>query len=114
VGKWHCNGKFNKPDQPQPDDHGFDYWFATQNNAGPSHENPVNFVRNGKPVGKLEGYSCQLVVDEAVRWLREGRRADRPFFSTSVSTALTKPVASRPRWRPLIRGRRDRAMYTPT
>ena len=29
VGKWHCNGKFNSPAQPQPGDHGFNHWFAT-------------------------------------------------------------------------------------
>ena len=46
VGKWHLNGRFNLPGQPQPSDHGFDHWFATQNNALPSHENPDNFVRN--------------------------------------------------------------------
>ena len=69
-GKWHCNGKFNSRWQPQPNDAGFDHWFATQNNASPSHENPNNFVRNGVPVGELEGYSCQLVVDEALDWLK--------------------------------------------
>ncbi len=58
VGKWHLNGEFNKPTQPQPGDHGFDHWFSTQNNAVPNHRNPDNFVRNGKPVGKLEGYSA--------------------------------------------------------
>ena len=47
VGKWHCNGKFNSPEQPQPDDHGFEYWCSTQNNAQPTHHNPINFVRNG-------------------------------------------------------------------
>ena len=61
-GKWHCNGKFNSPEQPQPDDHGFKYWFSTQNNAGPSHHNPKNFVRNGEQVGPLEGYSSELIV----------------------------------------------------
>ena len=35
VGKWHLNGRFNLPGQPQPNDHGFDHWFATQNNALP-------------------------------------------------------------------------------
>ncbi|MAF09634.1 arylsulfatase, partial [Candidatus Poribacteria bacterium] len=44
AGKWHLNGKFNSPDQPQPGDHGFDHWFATQNNAVPSHKDPINFV----------------------------------------------------------------------
>ncbi|UCD30725.1 MAG: sulfatase-like hydrolase/transferase [Planctomycetota bacterium] len=78
VGKWHCNGKFNSPQQPQPDDHGFDYWFATQNNADPSHQNPVNFVRNGNPVGPLKGSSSTLIVDEAVSWLAK-RDTEKPF-----------------------------------
>ncbi len=77
-GKWHCNGRFNSPEQPQPGDHGFDYWFATQNNAVPSHRNPVNFVRNGKPAGALDGYSSTIIVDEAMAWLR-GRDSKRPF-----------------------------------
>ena len=40
VGKWHLNGKFNDPDQPQPNDHGYDHWMATQNNAGPEPQEP--------------------------------------------------------------------------
>jgi len=80
VGKWHLNGKFNCPEQPQPDDHGFDYWLATQNNAKPSHKDPENFVRNGKPVGPLEGYSAPLIVGEAIDWLRNHRDPDKPFY----------------------------------
>ncbi len=80
VGKWHLNGKFNNPTQPQPNDHGYEYWMATQNNAGPSHKNPTNFVRNGKPVGKLEGFSAPLVADEAIDWLTTKRDKSRPFF----------------------------------
>jgi arylsulfatase A-like enzyme len=33
VGKWHLNGLFNSPEQPQPNDHGYAWWLATQNNA---------------------------------------------------------------------------------
>ena len=80
VGKWHLNGKFNSPEQPQPNDHGYDYWLATQNNAAPNHKNPTNFVRNGKAVGKMEGYSAELVVDEAIKWLIDGRDKSKPFF----------------------------------
>ena len=29
-GKWHCNGMFNKNDQPQPGDFGFDHWFVSE------------------------------------------------------------------------------------
>lgn len=80
VGKWHLNGKFNLPGQPQPSAHGFDYWFSTQNNALPTHHNPDNFVRNGKPVGRLEGYAAPLVTREAVHWLRNVWKGEKPFF----------------------------------
>lgn len=79
IGKWHLGLPTPKRDKPTPDQHGFDYWFATSNNAEPSHRNPHNFIRNGSPAGPLEGYSCQLVADEAIARIDE-RDADRPFF----------------------------------
>ena len=94
VGKWHLNGKFNSDAQPQPGDHGFNHWFATQNNASPSHENPRNFVRNGKAVGPLEGFSCNLVAEEGIRWLKEGRKLDKPFFLNVWFHEPHEPVAS--------------------
>ena len=66
--------------KPTPADHGFDYWFATPNNAEPSHHNPVNFIRNGKALGEMEGYACQLVANEAIDWLDNHRNPDTPFF----------------------------------
>ena len=35
LGKWHLNGGL-ATDQPQPDDHGFDHWFATASFAMPT------------------------------------------------------------------------------
>jgi arylsulfatase A len=96
AGKWHCNSRFNHPSQPQPNDFGFDHWLATQNNAAPSHANPVNFVRNGRAVGKLEGYSCQTVVDEGVRWLKESRDPGSRFFLYLAFHEPHEPVASPP------------------
>lgn len=96
VGKWHLNGMFNKAAQPQPGDHGFDHWMSTQNNAGPSHENPKNFVRNGKPVGPLTGFSCQLVADEAMQWLESGRNKEKPFFQFVCFHEPHEPIASPP------------------
>jgi arylsulfatase A len=80
VGKWHLGLPSEKFAKPTPDRHGFDHWFATWNNAEPSHRNPRNFIRNGEPVGEIEGYSCQIVVDEAIAWLDAGRAKDQPFF----------------------------------
>ena len=98
VGKWHLNGHFNSPRQPQPDDHGFDHWFATQNNAGPSHKDPNNFVRNGEPVGQLTGYSAPLVVDEGIRWLKERRDANKPFYLNVWTHEPHLPIESDPQF----------------
>jgi arylsulfatase A len=94
VGKWHLNGMFNSARQPQPGDHGFEHWFSTQNNAIPSHENPKNFVRNGQPVGPTQGFSCQLVADEAIAWLKAGRDSPDPFFLFVCFHEPHEPVAS--------------------
>ena len=99
VGKWHLNGHFNKPTQPQPNDHGYDWWLATQNNAAPSHENPSNFVRNGQPVGKLEGYSSGLIVDEATTWLKQHRDKSKPFLLSVWTHEPHYPIKSAPEFK---------------
>ncbi|PHS00460.1 MAG: hypothetical protein COA78_23915 [Blastopirellula sp.] len=80
LGKWHLGLPTSQRKKPTPADHGFDYWFATGNNAQPSHKNPSNFIRNGKPVGEMQGYACQIVVDEAITWLDKHRDPNQPFF----------------------------------
>ena len=80
IGKWHLGLPTKNRSKPTPSHHGFDYWFTTWNNASPSHKNPNNFIRNGQAVGPLEGYSCQLVVDEAIDWLDNHRHPKAPFF----------------------------------
>ena len=102
VGKWHMNGRFNMSGQPQPCDHGFDHWFSTQNNALPNHHNPNNFVRNGQPVGQLEGYSGQLVAGEAIRWLRghctKQQAGRKPFFLYVCIHEPHEPIATDPQF----------------
>ena len=80
FGKWRLGTPFRGRDKPWIDEHGFDYWFATDLNAAPSHRNPTNFWRNRERVGELKGYACQLVVDDAIRWLDEEHEDGKPFF----------------------------------
>jgi arylsulfatase A len=106
AGKWHCNSMFNTEKQPQPGQAGFDHWMGTQNNAAPSHENPTNFVRNGKEIGQMEGYSCQIVVNEGIQWLNThlDRNPHQPFFLYLAFHEPHEPVASPAK---LIKGYRD-------
>lgn len=101
VGKWHLNGKFNSPEQPQPNDHGYDWWLATQNNAAPNHKNPTNFARNGKALGTMEGFSGQLVVNEAIHWLKKERDASKPFFLSVCTHETHLPIETAPKFRRL-------------
>ncbi len=96
IGKWHLGLPTEERDKPTPSQHGFDYWFATWNNASPSHHNPDNFIRNGKAVGKLEGYSCQLVADEAMNWLDARKDKEAPFFLNIWFHEPHAPIAAPP------------------
>lgn len=100
-GKWHLNGHFNQTTQPQPGDHGYDWWMATQNNAAPTHENPNNFVRNGQAVGPMQGYSAPLVVAEALAWLTQKRDPKKPFFITVWTHEPHYPIKSDPKFKAL-------------
>jgi arylsulfatase A-like enzyme len=78
-GKWHLNGGLNEKSHSQPQDSGFDRWMALHAFAIPNHKDPVNFFEDGKPLGKLEGYSGTIAVDKAIQYLEE-RDKNQPFF----------------------------------
>jgi arylsulfatase A len=114
AGKWHLNGRFNDASQPQPGDHGFQHWFATQNNAAPSHMNPVNFVRNGTKVGETKGFSSDIIVDEGIKWLEGRAGSQKPFFLYLPFHSPHEPVASGAdfvRMYPEARGRGEAEYY---
>lgn len=94
LGKWHVGAPFRGRDKPSLNDHGFDYWLATDNNASPSHRNPSNFYRNGKRVGELEGYACQILADEAITWLEKERNKEAPFFLNIWFQEPHDPIAA--------------------
>jgi arylsulfatase A len=110
-GKWHCNGKFNSPEQPQPNDHGFEHWFSTQNNASPSHHNPENFVHNGEPVGPLEGYSSELIVTEAINWLGTKWDSTKPFCLFVWFHAPHEPIATAPEFMKIYESKKEAIYY---
>ncbi len=109
VGKWHLNSRsqFNNPEYPQPGDHGYDYWMSTHNNAEPSHKNPVNFIRNGEPVGKVNGYSAPFVADEAIKWLEEKHDPEKPFALSVWVHEPHHPIATDPKFEGNYEGNRN-------
>ncbi len=91
AGMWHLNSKTDGSERT-PGEAGFDHWLYTQNNAAPSHLDPTNFIRNGKPAGKLTGASSHLVVAEALEVLEANK--DRPFFLNLWFHEPHEPVAA--------------------
>lgn len=95
FGKWHLGEVLPRAGVVTPVDHGFEYSFVTDLNAGPSHRNPNNFIRNGVKVGETDGYSCQLIVTEALRQLVT-YRPGQPFFHYVAFHEPHVPIASPP------------------
>lgn len=116
MGKWHLNSKWDGS-ETTPGDHGFGHWLATQNNAAPNHLNPTNFIRNGKPAGALTGHASDVIVEEAVTWLRtlHEEKPNVPFFLYVPFHAPHEPVAAEERFVQLYPGlENDRAQYCAT
>ena len=80
-GKWHLT-QFDKTERKQPDPgyHGFDHWFATVLNAFDGPESPGMFWRNSEPVGELDAWYADLIIDEAIEWLAHRDNKESPFF----------------------------------
>lgn len=93
AGKWHLT-QFDRPKsgQPDPGQHGFDYWFATVLNAFDGPESPSHFYRNGTPVGELNDWYCNLIVDEAIQWLEERPDHGVPFFMEICTHGPHTPI----------------------
>lgn len=110
FGKLHTNSRLDGK-EPTPTDYGFQSWLCTQNNALPSHQNPTNFVRNGKPAGLLRGHATSIVVDEAINFIE--RSAGSPFLVFITFHAPHEPVSTPSRLTSLYPGETNanRAAY---
>ena len=80
FGKWHLGSLVQNDDfnHPNPSDHGFEFSFGTEMNAIPSHLNPINFIMNGVAVGEVKGYSCEILANKSIDWLKN--HSNKPFF----------------------------------
>lgn len=80
-GKWHLSAlEKERVNEPGPGDQGFDYWMGTTVNAFGGPKNSKKFILNGKPVGEVEGWYCDVIVDKACDWLKNIRNREKPFF----------------------------------
>jgi arylsulfatase A len=115
-GKWHLNSKWLSPEEPQPDDHGFDYYYGLHNipwtegdhKGKLTHENPADFVRNGEALGPLTGWDMDLLVDETIGWLQgtttPARDTSAPFFIYLSIPTPHSPFEAAPEYENLYSG----------
>jgi len=93
-GKWHLSTLEEEwRNGPGPGEQGFDYWLGTSLNAFEGPENPTSFLLNGEPTGELEGWYCDVIVDEAGQWLEQTRDKDKPFFMYVSTHEPHTPIA---------------------
>ena len=95
MGKWHLSRleKSVKYDEPGPTDQGFDYWFASTHNAFSGPKNYGKFLRNGKEVGEVEGWYCDVLTEEATNWLTNVRDKSKPFLLIVSTHEPHTPIA---------------------
>lgn len=126
FGKWHLSHYYEerigdseefrnfafsgKPDQPSMSDYGYDYWLATGNVARPNHKDPLNFFLNGKALGKVEGFSAQIVAKEFVEWMSRHRKKGEPFFVTVWFHEPHGPIETDPQFMEPYQALKDPSM----
>ncbi len=75
FGKWHL-GAVKKESPLNPNRMGFDEYLSHDN----FFEMDPPLSRNGAPPAIIKGESSEVIVDEAVRFLKQARAKDKPFF----------------------------------
>ncbi|HCO95199.1 MAG TPA: acetylglucosamine-6-sulfatase [Phycisphaerales bacterium] len=70
VGKWHMG---HEHDSPRP---GFDHWASFKGQG--AYFNPTLNINNRRRT--FQGYTTDVLTDQALTWLKKGRDARKPFF----------------------------------
>jgi arylsulfatase A len=103
FGKWHLS-KLESEQEMTVNEAGFDYSLATSVNAfetGP--KNPERFVRNGIPVGRMEGWYIDIISNEAMEWISQKRNPENPFFIILSSHEPHTPIDPPPAYKEIYR-----------
>ncbi len=79
IGKWHLNSDLGSPDEPQPNDQGFDYFYGHNAFQIPTNKDPTNIFRNREKLERQVGFTAALYADEASQWLATNA-GKAPFF----------------------------------
>jgi N-acetylglucosamine-6-sulfatase len=70
IGKWHMG---HEHDAPRP---GFDHWASFKGQG--TYFNPILNINDNRR--QFEGYTTDVLTDQALEWLEDGRDNSRPFF----------------------------------
>ncbi len=80
-GKWHL-GDSLKPQKS------FSHWYVHQTGGGSYYNAPM--IRDGKPINE-PGYITDAITDDALHFLEQQSRGDRPFYLSVHYTAPHSP-----------------------
>jgi len=89
VGKWHMG---HDDDDPRP---GFDHWVSFKGQG--TYFDPLLNVDGRRR--QFQGYSSDVLADQALAWLKDGRKPGRPFFLYLSFKAVHYPFEPAPRHR---------------
>jgi N-acetylglucosamine-6-sulfatase len=87
VGKWHMG---HAHDQPRP---GFDHWVSFKGQG--TYFNPRLNINNVHR--EFQGYTTDILTDQALAWLKSDRETDRPFMLYLSYKAVHYPFQPAPR-----------------
>ncbi|MHC4628100.1 MAG: sulfatase family protein [Planctomycetota bacterium] len=89
IGKWHMG---HDHDAPRP---GFDHWVSFKGQG--TYFDPALNINNKRRT--FEGYTTDILTDQALAWLKDGRDADKPFFLYLSFKAVHYPFQPAKRYR---------------
>jgi arylsulfatase A len=113
FGKWHLNGadwtvkeNWTGWTGSFPHQQGFDYAMVTKENPHETTRMDINTQQDpgdfyldndevhGKPLGKIKGFSGQIITDSAIHWVQNKRDAQKPYFLYLPYDAVHEQVES--------------------